>query len=183
MTQRYTQFHTVPSQPCPAICQRKQGGESWPFPSALTRTPAKQDPEPTEALTYSFCCLLEFWVPNLGSTRARQPLLLTMSGALRWPAQCERTSKGKGRGAYSPSAALAPVIKTTQLPRGGAPPSHLASSPIWSNRAGWPAGWLAGRHGRKWPAGRRQARDPHACLGERHFKWAWTRGPVSCREV
>lgn len=29
---------------------------------------------------------------------------------------------------------LAPVIKTTELPHAGAPPSHLASSPICSNR-------------------------------------------------
>lgn len=116
-----------------------------------------------EALTYSFCCLLEFWVPNLGSTRARQPLLLTMSGALRWPARWRAHPREKEEALTHLAAALAPVIKTTQLPRGGAPPGLLASSPIWSSRAGWLAGWLA----REETASRQMAGKRPPCMPRR----------------
>lgn len=95
-------LHCEPSQHFPSLRQRKQGGECWPFPSALTRILAKQETA-REALTYNFCCRLEFWVPNLGSTRARQPLLLTMSGTVQRQAPNERTSREKEEaGTYSP---------------------------------------------------------------------------------
>lgn len=56
---------------------------------------------------------------------------------------------------------LALIIKTTELPYAGAPPSHLASSPICSNR-------LCCRHKREGRKAKRQKtkRSPQALLRE-----------------
>lgn len=102
VTRRYVHsvLYCVPTQHFPFEPQRKQGSECWPFPLEPSLT--KQETA-HKALTYNFCCLLEFGVPNLGSTRARQPFLPTMSGTVQEADLVWKTSRSKGgRGAYSP---------------------------------------------------------------------------------
>lgn len=93
---------------------------------------------PHAALTYAFCCLLGFWVPSLGNTRARQPpLLSTISETGQqhdWYGRGGQPRGKRKRLLLTICSELALIIKTTELPHAGAPPSHLASSPICSNR-------------------------------------------------
>lgn len=106
------------------------------------------------APTYRLCCLLQLWVPSLGRIRARQPLLLsTISGPGQQQDWCERGGQPRGkrkRLLLTIHSGLALIIKTTELPHAGAPPSHLASSPICSNRL--------------------------CCRHEREGSWTWGKG-------
>lgn len=70
------------------------------------RNPGYQGMWAGAALTYRFCCLLEFWVPSPWNIRARQPpLLSTISETGRQRDWCgeEGSPEGRGRGSYSPS--------------------------------------------------------------------------------
>lgn len=105
-------------------------------PSRRKLTNRKQ--RPRAALTYGFCRLLEFWVPSLGNIRARQPpLLSTISETGQqqdWDGRGGQPRGKRKRLLLTIHSELALVLKTTALPHTGAPPRHLASAPICSNR-------------------------------------------------
>jgi hypothetical protein len=172
----------VPSQHFPSARQRKRGGECWPFPSALSRILASQETEPTKPPLTASVAFLSFgsqiWEAREPGSPCSSPCLELGSGKLGM--KDHPREKEEALTHLPSSAELAPVIKTTQLPRGGRrasqPPCLISNLELQS--------WLAGLGGRgEWPAGRQQARDPHEYLRESHFKWAWTPGPVSCRKV
>lgn len=140
----------MPSQHFPSARQRKRGGECWPFPSALSRILASQETEPTKPPLTASVAFLSFgsqiWEAREPGSPCSSPCLELGSGKLGMKDHLREKEEAL---THLPSSAeLAPVIKTTQLPRGGAPPSHLASSPIWSCRAGWLA-WGGGGNGQQ----------------------------------
>lgn len=151
MARQYIQSYTV----CRANTFRLPYRGSKKVSAGISqRILTKEETEPTEP---SLTASVAFWSFGSQIWEGREPGSPCSSPCLEHRScklgMKEHSGEKRKRRLLTGHSELAPVIKTTRLPRGGAPPSHLASSPVCSNRAGW-LGW------EEMPAGRQQAGDP-----------------------
>lgn len=152
----------------------------FPVPSQGYWLNRKQPVKPS--LTTSVAVLSfgsQIWEAREPGSLCSSPCLEQCSGKLRMK---EHQGKRKRQALTHLALSAGTGYKNNTTPLGEAHlpatlPHHQFAA---SNRAGWLAGWLGWE---EMTTRQTTGKSPHTCHRESHFKWAWTSGFVSCREV